>query len=100
MEEKLPFSPTMWKWQQSAHCNEWRQPRQERVPTSGAIQKGVPTEVFLRSRVLVSWAETPAIKQIQKPQLQIHSVISVIFFQVSGKQTPSLGVQLQNTWPK
>jgi len=33
--------------------------------TSGAIQKGVPTEVFLRSRVLVSWAETPATKQKQ-----------------------------------
>lgn len=29
------------------------------IPTSGAIQKGVPTEVFLRSRALVSWAETP-----------------------------------------
>lgn len=27
--------------------------------TSGAIQKGVPTDVFLRSRALVSWAETP-----------------------------------------
>lgn len=28
--------------------------------TSGAIQKGVPTEVFLLRRVFVSWAETPA----------------------------------------
>lgn len=27
--------------------------------TSGAIQNGVPTDVFLRSRALVSWAETP-----------------------------------------
>jgi len=27
--------------------------------TSGAIQKGVPTEVFLLSRVFVSWADTP-----------------------------------------
>jgi len=70
------------------------------LPTSGAIQKGVPTEVFLRSRVLVSWAETPAIKQIQKTWLQIHSVISVSLFQASGKQTPSLGAQLQNAWPK
>lgn len=31
--------------------------------TSGAIQKGVPTEVFLLSRVFVSWAETPAGKR-------------------------------------
>ena len=29
-------------------------------PTSGAIQNGVPTEVFLLSLVLVSWADTPA----------------------------------------
>lgn len=27
--------------------------------TSGAIQNGVPTEVFRRRRVLVSWADTP-----------------------------------------
>lgn len=27
--------------------------------TSGAIQNGVPTDVFLRNRALVSWAETP-----------------------------------------
>ena len=32
--------------------------------TSGAIQKGVPTEVFLLRRVFVSWAETPARKRI------------------------------------
>lgn len=32
--------------------------------TSGAIQKGVPTEVFLLRRVFVSWAETPAGKSI------------------------------------
>lgn len=31
--------------------------------TSGAIQKGVPTDVFLRSRALVSWAETPSGKK-------------------------------------
>ncbi len=33
--------------------------------TSGAIQKGVPTEVFLLRRVFVSWAETPAGKTTQ-----------------------------------
>lgn len=32
--------------------------------TSGAIQNGVPTEVFLLRRVFVSWAETPAGKRI------------------------------------
>lgn len=80
------------------HCNRWRQLRQECLPTSGAIQKGVPTEVFLRSRVLVSWAETPAIKEIQKTWPQIYSVISVSLFQVSRKQTPNVGVQLQNAW--
>lgn len=31
--------------------------------TSGAIQKGVPTEVFLLRRVFVSCAETPAGKR-------------------------------------
>lgn len=33
--------------------------------TSGAIQKGVPTDVFLRNRALVSWAETP-LEKIKK----------------------------------
>lgn len=32
--------------------------------TSGAIQKGVPTEVFLLRRVFVNWAETPAGRRI------------------------------------
>lgn len=82
------------------HCNEWTQPQQQEcLPTSGAIQKGVPTEVFLRSRVLVSWAETPATKQIQKTLLQV-SVISGNLFKACGKQPPSLGVQLQNALPK
>lgn len=62
----------MGKQQPSVYCNEWRQSRQAHLPTSGAIQKGVPTEVFLRSRVLVSWAETPAAKQIKETWLQIH----------------------------
>ena len=36
-------------------CVSWGGPG----PTSGAIQNGVPTEVFLLSLVLVSWADTP-----------------------------------------
>lgn len=33
--------------------------------TSGAIQNGVPTDVFLRNRALVNCAETPT-KKTQK----------------------------------
>lgn len=63
----------MGKWQQSVYCHDWREARQAQLPTSGAIQKGVPTEVFLRSLVLVSWAETPATRQSKETWLQIHS---------------------------
>lgn len=35
--------------------------------TSGAIQKGVPTDVFRRRRALVNWAETPA--RDQRPRV-------------------------------
>lgn len=55
------------------------------LPTSGAIQKGVPTEVFLRSRVLVSWAETPATKQKQI-WLQICLIRSISLCEVCRKQ--------------
>lgn len=40
--------------------------------TSGAIQNGVPTDVFLRSRALVSWAETP-----ERKENDIHSLIII-----------------------
>lgn len=48
--------------------------------TSGAIQNGVPTDVFLRNRALVSWAETPFIsfKTKEKQQNNPYIRISVL----------------------
>lgn len=52
-------------WSQSTHEQEGQ--RKSNVTlvslitlTSGAIQNGVPTDVFRRCQVLVSWADTPA----------------------------------------
>lgn len=39
--------------------------------TSGAIQNGVPTDVFLRNRALVNCAETPTKKTHEKCNLLI-----------------------------
>lgn len=89
----------MGKWQQSVNCNERRKAGWAHLPTSGAIQKGVPTEVFLRSRVLVSWAETPATQQIKETWLQIHCHFSK-FISSIWKTKPKPVAQLQNAWPK
>lgn len=70
----------MGKWQQSVNCHEWRGASQAQLPTSGAIQKGVPTEVFLRSLVLVSWAETPATRHSKETWLQIHWHFTTFIF--------------------
>lgn len=43
--------------------------------TSGAIQKGVPTEVFLLSRVFVSWADTPDERKNTKTKFYLKQIL-------------------------